>query len=282
MSSVMKAQVNDMTEKICEALAAVRGKKPLVHHITNYVTVNDCANICLAVGGSPIMADAIEEAANIAAISSSLVINMGTLNARTVQSMIAAGVKANECGIPVVFDPVGAGASAFRNETASILLDKVKFSVVRGNLSEIRFLADNHTGTNGVDVSAEDLNEDAEGIVKRCAEKLGCVVASTGKTDVISNGSRTILINNGHEMLAGVTGTGCMCSTLVGAFCGANTDMLVSAVGGILCMGIAGELAFEKSGQQGYGSFRTSLIDEIGKLDTQVLERMATLDEKAN
>ena len=282
MNFLKEARVNDMTEKICEALAAVRDKKPLVHHITNYVTVTDCANICLAVGGSPIMADATEEAADIAAISSSLVINMGTLNARTVQSMIAAGVKANECGIPVVFDPVGAGASAFRNETALMLLDKIMFSVVRGNLSEIRFLADNHTGTNGVDVATEDLHEDADGIVKRCAIKLGCVVASTGKTDVISDGSRTVLINNGHEMLAGVTGTGCMCTTLVGTFCGANTDMLASTVGGILCMGIAGELAFEISGQQGFGSFRTSLVNEIGKLDTQTLERMAKLDEKAN
>ena len=282
MSSATKALVNDMIEKICAALAAVRGKKPLVHHITNYVTVNDCANICLAVGGSPIMADAIEEAADIAAISSSLVINIGTLNSRTVQSMIEAGAKANECGIPVVFDPVGAGASAFRNETALMLLDKIKFSVVRGNLSEIRFLADNHTGTKGVEVSAEDLNEDSEGIVKRCAEKLGCVVAGTGKTDVISDGCRTVFIQNGHEMLAGVTGTGCMCTTLVGAFCGANTDMLVSAVGGILCMSIAGEGAFGESGRQGLGSFRTSLINEIGMLNAQTLERVAKLDEKAN
>ena len=281
MNSAIR-KVKKMINEISCALTSVREKKPLVQHITNYVTVNDCANICLAVGGSPIMADAIEEAADITAISSSLVINMGTLNARTIQSMIAAGIKANECGIPVVFDPVGAGASAFRNETALMLLDKIMFSVVRGNLSEIRFLADNHTGTNGVDVSAEDLHEDAEGIVKRCAIKLGCVVASTGKTDVISDGSRTILIQNGHEMLAGVTGTGCMCTTLVGAFCGANTDMLASAVGGILCMGITGELAFEKSGQQGFGSFRTSLVNETGKLNAQTLERMAKLDEKAN
>ena len=273
--------MNDMTEKICEALAAVREKKPLVHHITNYVTVNDCANICLAVGASPIMADAIEEAEDITAISSSLVINMGTLNERTVQSMIMAGSKANERGIPVIFDPVGAGASPFRNETALTLLEKIRFSVVRGNLSEIRFLADNHTGTNGVDVSAEDLHEDAEGIVKRCALKLECVVASTGKTDVVSNGRHTILIQNGHEMLAGVTGTGCMCTTLVGAFCGASDNMLVSAVGGILCMGIAGELAFEKAGQQGFGSFRTALIDEIGKLDADILSRRTMLDEKA-
>ena len=271
-----------MIKEINNALTALRKKKPLVHHITNYVTVNDCANICLAVGGSPIMADSIDEAADIAAISSSLVINMGTLNERTVESMVAAGVKANECGIPIVLDPVGAGASAFRNKTALLLIDKIKFSVIRGNLSEIRFLAENHIGTKGVDVSDEDLNSNAESIVKRCAEKLGCVVASTGKTDVISDGYRTVLVNNGHEMLSCVTGTGCMCTTLIGAFCGANADMFLSTVGGILCMGIAGELAFAKSGQQGFSSFRTSLIDEIGKLDMQTLERMVKLDEKAN
>lgn len=271
-----------MIEKICEALTLLRSKKPLVHHITNYVTVNDCANICLAIGGSPIMADAIEEVADIVAISSSLVINMGTLNERTVKSMLAAGIKANECGVPVIFDPVGAGASPFRNKTALTLLDKINFSIIRGNLSEIRFLADNHIGTNGVDVSAADLNEDATDIVKRCATKLGCVVISTGKTDVISDGNRTILIQNGHEMLSNVTGTGCMCTTLVGAFCGDNSDMLTAAASGILCMGIAGELAFVRSEEQGVGSFRTSIIDEISKLNEQTLKRKALIDEKEN
>jgi len=271
-----------MVNKMTKALAAVREKKPLVHHITNYVTVNDCANICLAIGGSPIMADSIDEAADIASISSSLVINMGTLNKRTIESMIAAGVKANECSIPVVFDPVGAGASALRNETALLLLKKIKFSVVRGNLSEIRFLAENHTGTKGVDVSDEDKSDNSGLIVKRCAEKLDCVVACTGKIDVISDGKQTVFINNGHKMLSDVTGTGCMCTTLIGAFCGANEDMFVSALSGVLGMGIAGEIAFEKSGGSGLGSFRISLVDEISKLDGVTLKGRANLDEKAN
>ena len=271
-----------MIHKVTAALAAVRAKRPLVHHITNYVTVNDCANICLAIGGAPVMADAIQEAADMAGMASSLVINMGTLNERTVQSMAAAGMRANACGIPVVFDPVGAGASSFRNETALFLLEKIKFSVIRGNLSEIRFLTESRAGTKGVDVSAEDMNGDAVPVVQRCAEKLGCVVACTGKVDVISDGKQTVCIHNGHEMLADVTGTGCMCTTLVGAFCGANEDMFVSAAGGVLAMGIAGELAFAQSGGLGLSSFRVSLMDEVGKLSGEALKGRAKLDEKAD
>ena len=269
-----------MIDRVVEALVSVRQKKPLVHHITNYVTVNDCANICLAIGGSPIMADAMEEAKDIAAISSSLVINMGTLNERTIQSMIMAGQKANEVGIPVVFDPVGAGASTFRNQTALQLLNKVKFSIIRGNLSEIRFLTENHSKTKGVDVAQEDIGGDASAIVWQCAKKLGCVVACTGKIDVISDGAKTILVNNGHEMLADVTGTGCMCTTLVGAFCGANDDMLVAAVAGIVSMGIAGEIARDKAGDMGLGSFRVSLIDAISKMDRDCIKGRAKIDEK--
>lgn len=269
-----------MIDRIGAALANVRLKKPLVHHITNYVTVNDCANIALAVGGSPIMADAVEEASDIVAISSSLVINMGTLNKRTVESMITAGRKANELGIPVVFDPVGAGASTFRNETALKVLDKIKCSIIRGNLSEIRFLLENHSKTKGVDVAAEDINSDAMTIAVKCAKKLDCVIACTGKVDVVSDGENTILINNGHEMLSDVTGTGCMCTTLVGAFCGANDDMLTSAVAGVLSMGIAGEIAYEKAKEIGLGTFRTSIIDAISKIDKDCMKGRVNLEEK--
>ena len=268
-----------MINKVGVALANVRQQKPLVHHITNYVTVNDCANICLAIGGSPIMADAIEEAADIVSISSSLIINMGTLNERTVASMLSAGCKANELGIPVVFDPVGAGASAFRNEVALKILETVKCSIIRGNLSEIRFLVENHSKTKGVDVAAEDLNSDATAIVQKCAKKLNCVIACTGKIDVISDGGNTVLIENGNEMLSDVTGTGCMCTTLVGAFAGANEDMLVAATAGVASMAIAGELAYERAGQIGLGSFRTAIIDAISKVDGDCLKDRGLIDE---
>ena len=271
-----------MIDQVTKALVSVRRQKPLVHHITNYVTVNDCANICLAIGGSPIMADAVEETKDIATISSSLVINMGTLNSRTVESMVAAGQKANEVGIPVVFDPVGAGASAFRNETALMLLAKIKFSVIRGNLSEIRFLTENHSKTKGVDVAKEDIDSDATAIVVRCAKKLGCVVACTGKIDVISDGKKIVMVKNGNEMLSDITGTGCMCTSLVGAFCGANEDMLTAAVAGVISMGIAGEIAHDKVGDRGLGSFRVSIIDAISQMDEGCMRGRTRIDEKEN
>ncbi len=270
-----------MLNCIISQLEAIKEAKPLVHHITNYVTVNDCANACLAIGASPIMADEATEVCDITAIASSLVINIGTLNERTVASMLKAGMKANECGIPVVLDPVGAGASGFRNETAAKLLENIRFTVIRGNLSEIRYLTENCANTKGVDVSDKDMGQSSVDIAMRCAKKYGCIAAITGKTDVISDGQKVLCIDNGHEALSSVTGTGCMCTTLIGVFCGANSDPFVSAAGGILSMGIAGELAFERAGSLGFGSFRIALMDEIGKLNgTTILER-AKIHEKA-
>ncbi len=269
-----------MISQIISQLDSVKKEKPLVHHITNYVTVNDCANICLAIGASPIMADDTEEVCNITAISRSLVLNIGTLNKRTVESMVCAGIEANKRGIPVVLDPVGAGASKLRNETVSLLLEKIKFSVIRGNLSEIRYLTEAYANTKGVDAAVEDLSQNSVELAKRCADKYKCVAAITGKIDVISDGQRVLCIENGHEALCGVTGTGCMCTTLIGAFCGANTEPFISAAGGILCMGIAGELACEKVGSFGFGSFRVSLIDEIGKLNSSIIAERAKIHEE--
>ena len=268
-----------MTENIIQALSQIRAKAPLIHYITNYVTVNDCANVCLAIGASPIMADDIDEMADIASISSCLVINIGTLNKRTVASMLIAALKANERGVPVVLDPVGAGASGLRNETLSTLLAKVRFSVIRGNLSEMRYLVENQANTKGVDVSDKDMTENPVEIARRCAKKFDCIAAITGKTDIITDGTRTLSVQNGHEMLSSVTGTGCMCTALIGAFCGANTDMLTAAAGGILCMGIAGETAQVTAGQKGLGSFHISLIDGIGNLTAQMIKERAKIYE---
>lgn len=260
----------------------VRRKRPLVHHITNYVTANDCANITLAIGASPIMADAVEEAADIARNASALVLNMGTLNTRTIPAMLAAGRAASEAGVPVILDPVGAGASAFRSSTAARLLDEVKISVLRGNLTEIRFLAGLRSQTRGVDASAADLRsgEDAADVAKALAARLGCVVAVTGAVDVVSDGAKVLRVENGHPMLSCLTGTGCMCSSLTGAFSGAApTAPLVAAAAALLTMGIAGELAFERAGETGNGSFRAALHDAVSRLDAETLERRAKLHE---
>lgn len=271
-----------MKEQYAALAKLVRDKNPLIHHITNYVTVNDCANITLAIGASPIMADALEEAADIAGISSAVVLNMGTLNERTVASMIAAGKAANDAGIPVVFDPVGAGASRFRNETAARLLDHVKVSVVRGNISEIRFLAGLQSQTKGVDASEDDLQntEDSVSVARTLAKQLDCVTAITGPVDSVSDGKKTICIKNGHPMLSRLTGTGCMCSSLIGSFCGASPDNpLDAAVTALLSMGIAGEIAHARAGADGNGSFRAALHDAMSKIDPETIAGRADFYE---
>ena len=272
-----------MTELYAALLDRVRKNKPLVHHITNYVTVNDCANITLAIGASPVMADALDEAADIAAIAQAVVLNMGTLNERTIPSMIAAGKAANAKGIPVVFDPVGAGASKLRNDTAAAVISAVKLAVIRGNISEIRFVAGLSSRTKGVDASDSDIAgaNDAGQTAKALAQKLGCVVVISGAVDTISDGKKNALIENGHPMLGNLTGTGCMCSSLIGSFCGAAPDEpFAAAVAAMLSMGIAGELAYQNAGQLGNGSFRIALHDAISRMDTQTFEKLARCREE--
>ena len=264
-------------------LQNVRKLKPLVHHITNYVTANDCANITLEIGASPIMADSIGEAADIAGIAGALVLNMGTLNEHTIPSMIAAGKSANAKGIPVIFDPVGAGASKLRNDTAASITNEIKLSVLRGNISEIRYIAGLRAQTKGVDAAEADITkaENAGQIAKNLANKLGCVVVISGAVDTVSDGKKITYIENGHPMLANQTGSGCMCSSLIGSFCGAKAaDHFSSSVAAMLCMGIAGELAFKKAGLSGNGSFRAALHDAISRMDAGTIEKMAKYNEE--
>jgi len=271
-----------MIYDITQLLEKMRAEKPLVHHITNYVTVNDCANVTLGIGASPIMADSFGEAADIAGISKALVLNIGTLNERTVPSMLSAGEAANACGVPVVFDPVGAGASGFRNKTAALILDTIKISVLRGNISEIRYLSGLSSKTKGVDAADSDLSaqDDVAAVTSSAAKKYGCVVAVTGAVDVISDGKRVLRIANGHPMLSALTGTGCMCSSLIGSFCGvAPNDPLTACAAALLVMGISGELAYERAGAVGNGSFRVALHDAVSRMDAEILTGRAKLYE---
>lgn len=272
--------MNKITSKVAELLSEVRNIKPLIHNITNYVTVNDCANALLAIGASPIMADDIGEAADITAISSALVINIGTINHRTVEAMLCSAQKANELGIPIVFDPVGAGASALRNSITETILSKVKISVLRGNMSEMSFLAGLGSTTKGVDASEKDINsKEGVAIATTLSNRLGCVVAITGAIDIICDRERVVTISNGHKMLSNVTGTGCMTTALIGSFCGVTKDSFKAAIGGVASMSIAGEIAFEKAGNKGTGSFHISIIDAISKLNENVILERAKIDE---
>lgn len=262
----------EIQQRISENLAAVKAKSPLIHHLTNYVTVNDCANIVLALGASPVMADDLEEVEDMVSIASALVINIGTLNARTIESMLTAGKKAKALGIPVILDPVGVGATGLRTRTAERIIKEVKPNVIRGNMSEIKVLAGLNVAIKGVDSVADE--ENGSQIAKKLASEWGCIIAITGKVDFVSDGESVYAIENGHPMLANVTGTGCMTTSLIGAYCGANSDALISTIAGITSMGLAGEWAYQSlSPHEGSGTFRVRLIDAIYNLTPEQLAR---------
>lgn len=263
-----------MIDRICTALQAIHEQRPLVHCITNYVTVNDVANALLALGASPIMADDEAEVQEITAMASALVLNIGTLNARTIPSMIQAAKAANRSGIPVVLDPVGAGVSSLRSETTRLLLDEVQIAIVRGNLSEIAFVAGLHSAGKGVD--AGDERYQAEQVAELAAQRMNGVAAVTGAVDVIADGRRIVRLHNGHPMLSRVTGTGCMTTALIAAYA-AQTDAMTAAVGGILSMGIAGELAYQVAGAAGTGSFHMAILDAISRLEGQTVREREQL-----
>ncbi len=257
-----------------------RLKTPLVHCITNYVTVNDCANILLACGASPIMADDADEVEEITSICNALVINIGTLNERTVQSMLKAGRKANELGHPVVLDPVGAGASALRNSTVFQLLKEVKFAVIRGNISEIKTAAMGSGTTKGVDADVSDrvtegnLRE-AVAFAQGLSLRTGAVIVITGAIDIVADGRRAYVIRNGHALMSKITGTGCMLTTVIAAYCAANPeDMTSAAAAAVSAMGLCGELAYEKLQKEngGTSSYRTYLIDFMSSMDGELLQ----------
>lgn len=267
-------------EECAELPERVRTLRPLVHHLTNYVTVNDCANVTLAIGASPIMATAIEEVGEIAAMSSAVVLNIGTLHSDVVVSMLAAGKAANAAGVPVVLDPVGAGASALRSATTERLLGEVKVTVIRGNISEIRAASGLPAHTKGVDADSGDQNADAGRIAADLAAKMDCTVVVTGAVDAVSDGRSTIFIGNGHPMLSSISGTGCMCTSLAGAFVGAAPKRpLAAAAAAILAMGIAGEIAYAKAGSLGLGSYRQAVMDAVSLMTGQTIFAMGNIRE---
>lgn len=273
---------NEIIKSVCKLLENIKSKKPLVHSITNYVTANDCANVILAIGGSPTMADYSKEVEGITEISSAVVLNMGIINDDMVEAMIKSGKKANELGIPVVFDPVGAGVATYRNEVSRKILSQIKIDVLRGNISEVKFIGGLQSNNKGVDASESDMNiciEDEIKIAKDIAKKLNCTVAITGATDIISDGKRTAVLNNGTKMLSNVTGTGCMTSALTGAFCGISSDYFIAAIAGVISMGIAGEISEEKNGEIGLGSFHIGIIDSVSNLNSNIIKSKAKIEE---
>ena len=268
-----------MFQKIFEN---VRKNCPLIHNITNYVTVNDCANIVIACGAAPIMADDKDEVAEITTICSGLNINIGTLNSRTIASMLIAGKQANMLNHPIVLDPVGAGASKLRTDTAMQLLEEVRFSVIRGNISEIKTLASGSGTTKGVDADVADkVTEENLGDViafaKAFAKKTGAVIAITGAIDIVADSDKAYCIRNGHPMMSSITGTGCQLSAMTAAFVTANPDYpLEAAAAAVAAMGYAGEVAHSRLNEMdGNSTYRNYIIDAIYHMTPEMLAKGA-------
>ena len=259
------------------ALDMVRQRAPLIQCITNFVTVNDCANILLAAGASPSMAHDIREVEDSVSGAQGLVCNMGAIE--DTDAMILAGRQANRIGVPVVLDPVAAGGTQLRRDCAGRLLKEVHFAAIRGNASEVRFLAGENSTGSGVDVAALDIiNEsnlkDAMEMVRRFAAFENTVIAVSGRLDIVSDGGRTAVIRNGCATMSRITGSGCMLTTLIGAFCAAMPEDFFTAVcAAMVVMGLGGEIAETKRLEKGTGnaSFRTDLIDAVFNMTGETL-----------
>ena len=267
---------------LSEILERNRSTSPLVHCISNYVTANDCVNLLLASGASGIMADDADEAEEITAMCQALVINLGTPNPRRLEAMLKAGKAANRLGHPVVFDPVGVGGSTLRRKAARQLLESVRFSVIRGNASEIRTLVDGSTAHRGVDtdVGSKDSQEESIGLAQQLARSSGAVVVLTGAVDIVTDGQRTYLAKNGHPMMRTVTGAGCQLSALIGAYAAANPEKpLVATLAAVCAMGLCGEQAHRRITQlDGNASYRNYIIDAMFRLDGTALEEGANYE----
>ncbi len=259
-----------------ELLERVRAEKPLVHHITNWVTIYDCANMTRAFGALPVMAHASEEAAEMAGIASALVLNIGTLTTGLVDAMLLAARAANQKGIPVVLDAVGVGATRLRDTEAARILDTVRVDIIKGNASEIARLAGENVVTRGVETT--EVGEGLEGAARNLARDRSATVAVTGPEDIVTDGVRVFVVKNGHAMMGSIVGTGCMASSVMGAFAAVEQDRTAAVTAALACYGIAGELAAPLS--KGPGSFKENFFDAVWNLDGDTVQKMRRVEER--
>lgn len=256
-------------KKISEILKKIRQEKPLIHNITNMVAMNDTANIILAIGALPIMAHAQEEVGEMVKAAGALVLNIGTLTLEQIESMIIAGRVAKSLKIPIILDPVGAGATSLRTESALSLQEKVKINIVRGNFAEISILA----GFKGNIKGVESVGSEKNSVEISCslARKYNQVAIITGKKDIVTDGKRVVEIDNGSPMLRTITATGCMATSLIASFAAVCDDYVLASTGALVCFGLAGERATLKA--KGPGTFKANLFDEIYNLDKEIICR---------
>lgn len=275
---VLNLNKERLIEDLCEAIVNLRDKKPLIEQVTNYVTINDCANVTLAIGASPVMGDGFEEVDQMTMISDALVINYGVINGASLKTMIKAGKTANKHNIGIVLDPVGVGATQFRNEAIVDLLTQVHPTIIKGNASEIMSLSGMNTKSKGVDSSADSL--EAIDAALKVARDHRCVCAVTGRIDIITDGRYIVKIYNESDLLSYITGTGCMITSLAASFLGGGASPLVSAVGGILAMSIAGEEAAIRENEEnnGIASYREDVMNNIYKFNQYSIRDLANIE----
>lgn len=265
--------MNELAHRAGAVLARLREQRPLIHHITNLVVMNDTANVTLHLGALPVMAHAAEEVADMVALASALVLNIGTLTPAWIESMLLAGQAANQRGIPVVFDPVGAGATPLRTATSRRLLAGLRIAVVRGNPGEIGTLA----GLGGEVKGVESVGSgaDAQHLAQHLARATNTVVAVTGARDIIADGTRVLAVDNGHAWLARLTGTGCMATTAIAAFAAVEADALIATASALAAYGIAAELAAQEA--RGPASFKVALFDRLDALTPELVAQRARI-----
>lgn len=254
---------------LIEDLELVRSKSPLIHNITNYVVMNNTANALLSIGASPVMAHAKDEVAEMAGIASALVINIGTLDAEWVESMLIAGKTALAKNIPVILDPVGVGATSYRTKVCKQIIEECKPTIIRGNASEIMALCNSNVKTKGVD--STDSSDSALESAKSLAQQTNAVVIISGQTDYITDGTNVETVSNGNPMMARVTGMGCTATAMVATFAAINPNPLHAGVHAMAVMGIAGEIAAAKS--KGNGSLQVNFLDELYNLSAEVIQK---------
>ncbi len=257
-----------------ELLARVRQQQPLVHHLTNWVTIYDCAQAVKSLGASPVMAHAPEEVADMAQLASALVLNIGTLTVDSVGAMKLAARSANQKGIPVILDACGAGATALRDRKCLELLNEVRINVIKGNASEVARVSGQSVKTRGVD--ATEVAGDLVVLAEKLAAQRKATVVITGKVDIATDGQQTYLIKNGHPMMTHVVGTGCMATSVIGAFAAVEPDLALAAACALACYGIAAELAAENS--PGPMSFKARLLDSLYALEPETVDRMQRIE----
>lgn len=253
---------------ISEDIDNIRNLAPVVHNITNYVVMNNTANALLAIGASPIMAHELTEVEEMIAIASSLVLNIGTLDKKNVEAMILAGKAAKEKGIPIVFDPVGVGATTYRASVATEILNQCQPTIIRGNASEILALQNIATTSKGVDSSVP--SDQALEAAKQLAKQIGAIVVISGQIDYITDGQTVISTKNGHPLMEKVTGMGCTATAVIGAFAAINSNPLLAARHAMIVMGIAGELAAKQA--KGNGSMQMHFLDELFNINIKTIQ----------